>query len=188
MANWKKITVPVLLLFFTLLVDGGLSFLFHAQLNTALGLMVPRLIVITLVMLSFYLEPKQLFVLSFAFGFIYDSYYSGILGIYIAAFVLIPYLVIQIRQIINPYLYVILLVNIVVLTIMEVFIFGVYRMIGLSDITLQLFLVERLGGTLLFNTAVFLFIGYPLKEWIKVLVSGEESKPGSAKKSSMSIR
>ncbi|MDZ7834183.1 MAG: hypothetical protein U5K84_01375 [Alkalibacterium sp.] len=69
---------------------------------------------------------------------------------------LIPYLVIQICQIINPYLYVILLVNIVVLTIMEVFSFGIYRMIGLSDITLQLFLVERLGGTLLFNTAAFL--------------------------------
>ncbi|MDZ7834012.1 MAG: hypothetical protein U5K84_00325 [Alkalibacterium sp.] len=61
-------------------------------------------------------------------------------------------------------------------------------MIGLSDITLQLFLVERLSGTLLFNTAAFLLIGYPLKEWIKVLVSGEESKSGSARKNSMSIR
>lgn len=187
MPNWKKITIPVFLLFFTLLIDGGLAYLFRDQLSSSVGLMVPRLIVLTLVMLSFYLEPKQLFILALTFGFIYDSYYSGILGIYIAAFVLVPYLVIQIRQIINPYFYVILLVNIVILSIMEVFIFGVYRVLGLSDLTLQLFLVDRLGGTLIFNTLAFLILGYPLKEWMKVLINPEEKKAGSNKKS-MSIR
>ncbi|GEK87973.1 rod shape-determining protein MreD [Alkalibacterium putridalgicola] len=188
MTNWKKITIPVFLLFFTLLIDGGLSYLFREQLSTSFGVMIPRLVIITLIMLSFYLEPKQLFILAFVFGFIYDSYYSGILGIYIAAFVLIPYLVIQIRQIINPYFSAILLINIVVLTLMELFVFSVYRVIGLSDMTLQLFLVSRLNGTLIFNTLAFIVIGYPLKEWIKVLVSLEENKAGSSRKNNVSIR
>ncbi|OJF95734.1 rod shape-determining protein MreD [Alkalibacterium sp. 20] len=182
MSNWKKIIIPIFLLFFTLLIDGGLTYLFHDQLNSSIGLMVPRLVVVTLIMLAFYLDPKQLFGLSLTFGFIYDSYYSGVLGVYIAAFVLITYLVIQIRQIINPYFYVILLVNVVILTIMELFVFGVYRGIGLSDLTLQLFLVNRLGGTLVFNTVAFLIIGYPLREWMKVLVNIDEKKRVEIKK------
>lgn len=187
MPNWKKIIIPIFLLFFTLLIDGGITYLFRDQLNSSIGLMIPRLVIVTLIMLAFYLDPKQLFILSFTFGFIYDSYYSGVLGVYIAAFVLITYLVIQIRQIINPHFYAILLVNIVILTVMEVFVFGVYRGIGLSDLTLQLFLVDRLRGTLLFNTVVFLIIGYPLKEWMKVLVNTDENKTGKNKKST-SIR
>ncbi|SFB85571.1 rod shape-determining protein MreD [Alkalibacterium subtropicum] len=188
MGNWKKVTIPIFLLFFTLLIDGGLTYLFRDQLSTSFGLMIPRLVVITLIMLSFYLEPRQLYILAFAFGFVYDSYYSGVLGIYIAAFILIPYLIIQIRQIINPYFYAILLINIVVLTLMELFVFSVYRVIGLSDMTLQLFLVSRLNGTLIFNTVAFLVIGYPLKEWIKVLVSMEDKKTGSSRKNNVSIR
>ncbi len=183
MSDWRKITIPVLLMFSTLLMDGGITFLFREQLNSSVGIMVPRLIVLTLVMLAFYLEPKQLFILSLVFGFIYDSYYSGILGVYIAAFILIPYLVVQIRQIIIPYFYVILLVNIVILTAMEIFVFGVYRAIGVSDLTLQLFLVDRLGATLIFNTLVFLVIGYPLKQWMKVLMNSDENKAGTNKKS-----
>jgi len=187
-ANWKKTTIPIFLLFFTLLIDGGLTYLFREQLNTSFGLMIPRLVIITLIMLSFYLEPKQLFILASAFGFIYDSYYSGVLGIYIAAFILIPYLVIQIRQLINPYFYAIMLINIVILTLLELFVFGVYKVIGLSDMTLQLFLVSRLSGTLLVNTVAFAIIGYPLKEWIKVLMSMEEKKSGSGRNNKVSIR
>lgn len=187
MTDWKKIIIPVFLLFSTLLMDGGMTYLFRNQLNSSIGLMIPRLVVITLIMLAFYLEPKQLFILSLTFGFIYDSYYSGILGVYIAAFILIPYLVIQIRQIINPYFYVIMLVNIVILTVMELFVFGVYRVIGVSDTTLQLFLVDRLGGTLIFNTGAFLIIGYPLKQWMKVLVNSDGNKTGTNKKS-LSLR
>lgn len=188
MSNWKKITIPIFLLFFTLLIDGGLTYLFREQLSTTFGLMIPRLIVVTLIMLSFYLEPKQLYILAFTFGFIYDSYYSGILGIYIAAFILLSYLVIQIRQIINPYFYAILLVNIILLTFMELFVFGVYRVIGLSDLTLQLFLVDRLSGTLIFNTLAYLVIGYPFREWIKLTIRSEDNKTGSSKNSNVTIR
>ncbi|MER2064014.1 MAG: rod shape-determining protein MreD [Alkalibacterium sp.] len=188
MANWKKIIIPIFLLFFTLLIDGGLSYLFREQLTTSYGLMIPRLIVITLTLLSFYLEPKQLYILAFTFGFIYDSYYSGVLGIYIAAFILIPYLIITIRQIINPYFYAVILINIVVLTLLELFVFGVYKVIGLSDMTLQLFLVNRLSGTLIFNTLAFAVIGYPIKEWMKVIVSTDDHKTVSRRKNKISIR
>lgn len=182
MSDWKKIIIPVFLLFSTLLMDGSISYLFRDELNSSIGLIVPRVMILTLIMLAFFLEPKQLYILSFTFGFIYDSYYSGILGVYIAAFILIPYLVIQIRQIIIPYFYVILLVNIVILTVMEVFVFGVYRVVGVSDITLQMFLGNRLGGTLIFNTLVFLIIGYPLKQWMKVLVNSDDNKTSTSKK------
>ncbi|GEK91560.1 rod shape-determining protein MreD [Alkalibacterium kapii] len=188
MANWKKITLPIFLLFFTLLLDGGLTFLFREQLSTAATLIIPRLVVLTLIMFSFYLEPRQLFILAFASGFIYDSYYSGVLGIYIAAFIMIQYLIVQIRKMINPHFYTILLVNIVILSLMELFVFGAYRIIGLADMTLQLFLVNRLSGTLIFNTVVFLIIGYPFREWIKMLVKVDENKAGMTKKSNVSIR
>lgn len=179
MSNWKKITMPIVLLFITLLIDGGVTFLFRDQLNSSIGLMVPRLIVIALVMLAFFLEPKQLFILSITFGFIYDSYYSGLLGVYIAAFVLISYAVIQLRQIINPYFYVMLLINIVCITLLELFVFGVYRAVGIIDVSLPLFLTDRLGATLVLNTGIFLIIGYPLTQWINVITVDNENKSGS---------
>ncbi|MDN6293219.1 MAG: rod shape-determining protein MreD [Alkalibacterium gilvum] len=181
MTNWKKVIFPIFLLFFTLVIDGGVSFLFREQLITSEGFIIPRLVVITLIMLSFYLEPKQLFILAFSFGFIYDSYYSGVLGIYIAAFIVIQYVIVQIRQIINPNFFLILLVNIVSLTLMELFVFGGYRVIGLTDMTLQMFLVNRLSGTLILNACIFLIVGYPLQEWIQTLAAVDESKSGTTK-------
>lgn len=177
MQNFKRILIPIVLLFITLLLDGVLTSLFTAELQTAIGIMVPRLFVLTVIILAFYLEPRHIYILTLVFGFIYDSYYSGILGIYMTVLILIAYFVIQLRPYLETHLWVILLMSIILLTVNEFFIYGVYRVLDLTHITVQVFLAERLGATLALNTLFIMILGYPLKKIVESIKTEKNERP-----------
>jgi rod shape-determining protein MreD len=78
--KWKINIFAPMLIFFGLLVDGLISGAFSNHLYTESGnVMVPRLIILILVLISFYLPRNKMILYGIIFGFLYDSYYVGIL-------------------------------------------------------------------------------------------------------------
>lgn len=169
--QWRKTILPLLILSFSLLLDGALTGIFQTQLSGDFGYMIPRVIVLSFLMLSFYLPTSQLIILSLVFGLLFDSYYSGILGIYAAAFTIMVYGVSKVRKIFYPNMAMIGLVGVIAMSMVEFFVFLTYRLINLVNMDFSHFAARRLGPTLLLNGCLYLVLYYPLK---KMIVSIED--------------
>ncbi|WP_208559014.1 rod shape-determining protein MreD [Marinilactibacillus kalidii] len=176
MSQWKKILYPLILLLVALLLDGVLVAQLKAMFTTDFGMIVPRLTVLVLLVLAFYLSFRHVIWLSLIMGFIYDSYYTGYLGIYMAAFAVIAYVILQLRSYFKPNLLIYVLLSVIAITFLEFFVFGVYRAINVTELTTQLFMVERLGISLVFNAIVMLIIGYPIDKVGKMVIQKEEMR------------
>lgn len=176
MEQWKRALFPLLLLFSGLMFDGIVSMLFRPQLQTGFGLMTPRLTLLILILLAFYLRPSHIVTLSLVFGFIYDSYYTGFLGIYMVSFAFIGYLILQVRPMFHTNVLIYVLLSIVMLTIVEFFLFGVYTTLGVAGMSLADFIGQRLGATLLFNGLVMLLVSWPLDRFAQFIVRTDNRK------------
>lgn len=155
--------VPLTLLI-ALLFDGIIASVFSTQLYTSTSDMVSRLIVICIVLFSFYVDRKDMILFGILFGLLYDSYYVGILGPYTSLFPIIIYLSDKIRKILNPNLLVLVMIVIIHLSLIETLLFGFYSVIDLTTTDISTFLANRLGPTLLLNSIFLLVLYYPLKK------------------------
>lgn len=155
--------VPLTLLI-ALLFDGISASIFSTQLYTATSDMIPRLIVICIVLFSFYIDRKYMILFGILFGLLYDSYYVGVLGLYTSLFPIIIYLSDKMRKILNPNLLVLVMVLIIHISLVETSLYGFYSVIDVTTIDMSTFLANRLGPTLLLNAILLLVLYYPLKK------------------------
>ena len=169
----RKIAIPSVVLMAAILFDGAVTALFQAQLVQSFGYMIPRMTVIVLLMFSFYFPPKQLLFFSLIFGFIYDSYYSGILGIYTAYFTIMTYGISKVKEVFFPNLFIIGMVGIISLTAIETFVYMTYQVISVTNLTMMEFAAQRLGPTLLLNACFFIISYYPLKKLLSFVFDEE---------------
>ena len=165
--KWKINVFSPMLILFGLLFDGLISGIFSEYLYTENGnVMVPRLIILVLVMVSFYLPRNKMILYALIFGFLYDSYYVGILGIYVAIFPLIVYVTDKLNQVLNPNPITIGMMVFINLSILETMLYGIYKILGFTVINMNMFMAGRLGPTLLLNLVFFIVAFYPLKKAI----------------------
>lgn len=165
MITWKKELIPISLLLVLFLLDGLISSYFHSTLYTRLGFIAPRLTIVGLMLYGLHLSGRHLFILTIIVGFLYDSFYTGFLGIYMGACCLMVYLVYQLRIYLKPNLAVFAIIGILMLTLMELFVFSVYHAISLTMVSYDYFFANHLGGTLMFN-GIILLLSYKGIEWV----------------------
>lgn len=166
-ANWKTTTLIPLVITFCFLLDGLLTAIFSAQFLEGTKTMTPRLIVLVLILMSFYIPRSRMLVYGVVFGLIYDSYYVGILGVYVLLFPLIIYLTEKLKKILNPNPIVIGMMVIINISLIETYLYLFYQMLGYTTINWATFLADRLGPTLLLNLVLFIIVFYPLKRIIE---------------------
>lgn len=155
--------VPLILLL-SLLLDGVIAALFSSQLYTSTTDTVSRLIVICIVLFSFYVDRNHMILFGILFGFLYDSYYVGILGVYTSLFPIIIYLCDKMKRIFNPNVFVLILILIIQVSLIEFLLYGFYVVMDLAMVDMSSFLANRLGPTLLLNSIYMLVLYYPLKK------------------------
>lgn len=97
---------------------------------------------------------------AFIFGFLMDTYYLGFFGIYIVSLIIIVYTTDILKGILQPNIITYTMLAVIEITIVENFIYGVIRILGVTRISLQEFLVTKLAATLLFNSVIMLLISY----------------------------
>ena len=147
-------------MFTAVLLDGFVTSLFSAQLNTEMGLMVPRFVFLIIIILSFHYEQSFMYINAALIGFIMDAYYVGFLGVYLASFILVITIVAGLKKTMNPNILSYTLVSILGLTASELLVYGIMRILGVTSMAFQTFIVSRLSATLLFNAFVMLVFSY----------------------------
>lgn len=167
MYKWQEIISVGLTLLLLLLLDGAITFMFYEQLLIAGGLMVPRLFFIGLIIFAFYLPISELNIYAIFFGLLYDSYYTGILGIYIAGSLIIVHTAHNLKKHIQSNILEMGLIAMILIAILEVIVYLVYYAVGIADVSFIEFIVSRVGPTIILNAVFFLLLYFPLSQLSK---------------------
>lgn len=166
MHNLKGKLLAITLMFSSLILDGFIASYWAVNLDTNFGLMVPRLIFLIFILLSFHYDKNFMFVSAFVFGILMDTYYLGFFGIYIVSFIMIVYSTNSFKKVLQPSVMSYTMLAVILVTIVESFIYGVIRILGMTGISLQGFLVTKLAATLLFNGLLMLFLSYFIQQLV----------------------
>ncbi len=173
----KRIYWLPILMIIAFLIDGVMMNHFSVFLIESGYTLVPRIVVITLILLTFIIDHSSMFWFAVMVGLMYDSYYSGILGVYMAIFAVIIRLIGHIRGKISINPFTLGLALILLLTITETGVYIIYTLIGIQHLSVQQFLIQRLGLSLVLNLVLYYVLYIPLKNfalWVQSGISHEK--------------
>lgn len=171
MDNWKEKVIAIVLILSSLILDGFIANYWSLILDTNYGLMIPRTIFLVFIILTFHYEKNFMLTSAIIFGFLMDTYYLGFTGIYIFSLVMIVLVILKFKELISANIISYTMLTIVIVAIVEFFIYGVVRMIGITNMSVQDFLVSKLAATLFFNTFIMLIASYFIQKLILNVVS-----------------
>lgn len=156
--------IPILV-FFILLLDGSIMSVLSYSLGTENFQISPQFTLIIITLLAVYLkQDSNIFIVSIVIGFIYDAYYSSILGVNLFLF---PMIVILTRFVIKKFpmnFYTVWLWILIIYTIYMHFIYALYYLINIHSNSYVHFVSQNYIPSLLFNAFLgFIFIWFTQK-------------------------
>lgn len=162
--------IPVELIFFVGLIlmfflDGSVSLVFSNELYAFPNAMVPYLTVLWLMLSMIFIERSSLRIGLWAavIGFIFDMYYTGLLGVFVFIFPLVIYLGRLIFESLPPNFFSSFLVYFIMITLVEGISCLANVVVGLVDISIADFLVNILAPTLALNLVLFAILYFPIE-------------------------
>jgi rod shape-determining protein MreD len=127
-------------------------------------ILVPRFLMVVLIMATFYYRPRTAIYYGIFFGFIYDLFFTDVLGIYMFIMPLILYIASKLMKILLLNAFVVTIILMFSLSLFEWIIYLMNVLIQKTDISFMQFVDWRLLPSLLLNLVFFIFIYFPLKK------------------------
>ncbi|ARK31590.1 rod shape-determining protein MreD [Halalkalibacter krulwichiae] len=161
----SRFFIPTLV-FVLLVLEGTIFQLLTPAQNEMDVTLVPRFVIIMLVFIGIHFGRFSSIVYGLAFGLIYDIVYTQLLGVYMFGFGLIGYaFAFKYKQIQDSLLFHLLLM-LAAVALFDYYQFGLYKLIGITDLAANLFFYERFIPGLILNFAFAVIIYYPVKKLI----------------------
>ncbi|MCG4281402.1 rod shape-determining protein MreD [Lacticaseibacillus saniviri] len=168
----KHWIAPVFLLV-AMIVDGVISQVFAQWLLHPNYTAVPELTLLMLVMLTILLPDENWMVAIAAItGLVFDSFYTGILGINALLMPLVVYVVQQLTPYIFRSALFIGIMDIITLTLFSSADFVMNSFLGYTDVGFTTFIAQHLGPNLLLNMILFVLVYWPLSRLLINLSKG----------------
>lgn len=174
----SRFYIPVLL-FIVLILEGVALELLPNKLLTYQSTMIPHWILIFLILIAMFFDKDNTYfsiVYAIIFGLLIDIVYTEILGIYMFAYGLVTYIVLEIKNFVYENLIATILVGGVGVALADLLIYITYTVIDIVSMPWPSYLLYRLLPTILANI-IFLLIMYllfkkRLEKWQHDLSSG----------------
>ncbi|MCZ0716684.1 rod shape-determining protein MreD [Aerococcus kribbianus] len=161
MLNYFKqhFLLPIILVFF-LLFDGTLMILLTYSLNTVPYFISAASLIIALILFTLYLDQyRALYITAMVLGFIYDAYYTSILGVNLFAFPAIIMITAYIKKKIMLNLYSIWFIVIVMYSLYVHFIYLLYALLDIqADSVLEFWTIFYIPSLLFNGLLAFILI------------------------------
>ncbi|EEI18988.1 rod shape-determining protein MreD [Lentilactobacillus hilgardii] len=160
----RRIPITVIFVvgqFIAFFLDGSISQILSGTLYRYPNSLVPALTLLWLVLAVFFGDRKKLHLGIWAavIGFIFDMYYTGLLGVYVFIFPLVIYLCQSVYQMLPPNFMSGFLVYFLGITVWTTLGFIANAFIGQTSSSLAQYLVNTLAPTLAINL-VFMALAY----------------------------
>lgn len=167
----KRVYWVLIIFIISFLVDGVLTNHFPTLFLRSGYSLTPRIVVIAVVMLNFMIDNKSMFWFSIIAGFFVDSYYSGILGVYMGLFAIIVRIIRLVRSNILQNPFTLGLAIVCFLSFTEIGVYFVYALHGVAGMNWNEFLVQRLSATLILNIVIYYILYIPFRNFARWVVS-----------------
>jgi len=158
----SRFYIPTLI-FILLVIEGTIFQLVTPPYNEIDVMLVPRFVIIMIVFIGIHFGRFSSIIYGLAFGLIYDIVYTQLLGVYIFGFGFIGYAFAYTYKQIQDSLLFHLLLMLVAVASFEYYQFGLYKLIGITDLQANVFFYERFLPSMLLNFAFAVVIYYPVK-------------------------
>lgn len=157
-----RLVVPLLaiVLFYLEPVFGLFSPL---ELNGEYRYLIPRFLIMYLIFISIYYSRNRAMIYGLIFGVLYDVFFIDIIGLYSFLYPLICLIASFIVKFIHQHLFVTTLLSLVLVAVLEFVLYHFFSLIGLTDVSLQVFVFERLIPTMIANSIFLIMLGWAFK-------------------------
>ncbi|KAB7708619.1 rod shape-determining protein MreD [Bacillus aerolatus] len=124
---------------------------------------VPRFFTVGLLFMSIFFDRNTAIKYGFLFGFLFDIFYTGILGAYMFFLPLIVYITSKLVKVLQNHLFILGFIILFGIFLLELIMFQLNVLIERTEMTVTQFASIRLGPTLLLNLIFYLLLALPLK-------------------------
>lgn len=171
-----KRSLIIIILLFILAAEGVAMELLPSAIKYSSLYITPHWILLILILVVTYMYPNDSFipvVYAASFGLINDIVYTGVLGVYMFVLAMSVYIAQLLSRVLQTsFLPIILIASIGVLT-MELGLFAIYSLLGISMMSLQDYLVLRCLPTLIANLFFIIVVFYPGRKLLSWMGDGE---------------
>lgn len=126
--------------------------------------LVPHFLIIFILLMSVYYHNTTAVLYGFIFGFLYDSFYTEVLGVYLFIFPFVTFLTSRIMKVLNSNWIVTSIVILLNVSLLEFIVYEINFLIGKTDWDIAAFADLRLWPTLVLNAVFIIIFSYPLKQ------------------------
>lgn len=129
--------------------------------------LVPRFLFMYLLFIAVYYDRKKSLIYAILFGILYDVVYIDIVGLYSVLFPLFCVGMNKICNYIQQTLPVVTILTVVFVALLELVAFEFYRIVSITNIPVDQFLMNRLLPTIVANFLLLILLGWLFKYLIK---------------------
>ncbi|MGX7106737.1 rod shape-determining protein MreD [Hutsoniella sourekii] len=153
-------TIPFIL-FLTTILDSALPAVFPVAFLGHNQVIIPHLTLYWIVTFAFFLRDSSILPWSFLAGLFYDGYNTTFLGLYGVIYLITTYIIHKSKKFFPHNVWIHLMLFIVAISFVDILVYLFYSELGVTQLAGSLFLVNRLGPTLIFNIVAFILLYFP---------------------------
>lgn len=124
----------------------------------------PRFFLIGLLVMGIFFNRNSAIKYGFFFGFLFDMFYTGLLGAYTFFLPLIVYINAKLAQWLHNTLPVLMVIVLFGLAVLEMIIYGLNVLVQRTEISFEQFVYMRLLPTLILNGLFYILLAIPLRK------------------------
>ncbi|MFC5558162.1 rod shape-determining protein MreD [Ureibacillus thermophilus] len=166
---WIRLMIPFLaiLLFF---LEPEFALFSPIEWNGEFFYLVPRFLILYLIFLSIYYNPKRAVAYGLIFGLLYDVFYIDIIGLYTVLYPLVCYIAGWSVKYIHQHLSITTILSVLLVALMEVVLYYFFRFIDFTNLPFIEFFMNRLVPSILANLLYLIMLGWAFKYLIDARV------------------
>ncbi|WP_309089658.1 rod shape-determining protein MreD [Domibacillus sp.] len=158
----KKALLPLLMtaLFYS---DSVFMIFFSEQAFDGAYMPVPRFFIIGLLFMSVFFDRNTAIKYGFFFGFLFDMFYTGLLGAYFFFLPLMVYITSMLTKWLHGTLPVFLVIVLFDIALLELVMYGLNVLVQRTTFSFEQFTYMRLLATLVLNALFYILFAIPLR-------------------------
>lgn len=130
---------------------------------------IPHFILISLLLIMMYYDFAQALIFGIVFGLLVDIIYTGLLGVYLFTFPLTVYIIWLCMKPLYNNVLIVFVMGVLGTAIIEVLVFLIHLIIGMTEMTWATYFLNRLFPTLVLNGVFLVIIFYPFRRLLAKL-------------------
>ena len=124
---------------------------------------VPHFVMIIILFVAIYVSIPQAIVYSIFAGLLYDVVYTDLIGVYMFSMAVTTYVIALCAKVIHTNVIVGLLFVLIAETMLDFMIYGIYTLVGIVNMPVNVFLFERLFPSFILNGVFFILLYFPMR-------------------------